>query len=74
MIKIKGYKATQASKANTVSVSTFRQVSGRMERKGSRFHKLKKKSIALVAFKSHAYGLSSMVINTIRTYAGVDKT
>ena len=74
MIKTKGYKATQTSNANAVSVSMFRQVSGRMKRKGSRFHKVKKGSSALAPFKSHAYGLSSIAISIIRVYIGVDNT
>ena len=40
-----------------------------MEQKGSRFHKLKD-STALAAFKR--YVISSVTINKIQTYAGVD--
>ncbi len=49
-INTSGYTAMQASKANTSSVVTLRQKSGRTKRKGSRFHKLKNCTNNLTAF------------------------
>jgi hypothetical protein len=60
----------QASKANTPSVVTSRQMSGRSERIGSRFHKLKNSSANFIDFIM--VGVFSIAKNTIRTSAGMD--
>jgi hypothetical protein len=60
----------QASKANASSVVTSRQIFGRRERIGSRFHKLKNGSNNLIDFI--IVGLFSTAKNIIRTSAGVD--
>jgi hypothetical protein len=60
----------QASKANTSSVVTLRQMSGRRERIGSRFHKLKNGSNTFTGI--NMIGAFSIARSTMRTSAGVD--
>jgi hypothetical protein len=62
----------QASKANTPSVVTLRQISGRRERIGSRFHKLKNSSTTFIDFIM--VGVFSIAKNIIQTSAGMDTT